>query len=117
MKTINSFSLSKLTDNVLSKLTDDDLSKLAAECFAEQARRERKEERQKWIDGYYRAFLRHPNASVAYVGETTVIVILNRNFGIKIGTSTPVHGDIFDRDTGIAVAYAKAIGNKIPDYI
>lgn len=111
MKTINSFSL--------SKLTDDDLSRFAAECFAEQDRRERKrkEERQKWIDYYYRTFLRHPNARVVYVGETTVIAILNCNFGIRMGTATPVHGDVFDHNTGIAVAYAKAIGDKIPDYI
>lgn len=122
MKTINSFSLSKLTDNYLSKLTNNDLSKLAAECFAEQERRERrererKEERQKWIDGYYCAFLCHSNASVAYVGETIVVALWNRDLGIRIGTATPVHGDVFDHNTGIAVAYAKAIGNKIPDYI
>ena len=111
MKTINSFSP--------SKLTDDDLSRLAAECFAEQDRRERKrkEERQKWIHSYYRTFLRHPNASVVCVGETTVIAILDRNFKIRTGTATPVHGDVFDHDTGIAVAYAKALGDKIPDYI
>lgn len=113
MKTINSFSLSKLTDNALSKLT--------AECSAEQDRRERKrkrkEERQKWIDYYYRTFLYHPNASVIHVDETTVVALWERDLGLRMGTATPVHGDIFDRDTGIAVAYAKAIGDKIPDYI
>ena len=111
MKTINSFSLSKLTDN--------DLSKLAAECFAEQDRRERKreEERQKWINDYFHYFLCHPNASVAYVGKTTVVALWNRNLGLRMGTATPVHGDVFDHDTGIAVAYAKAIGDRVPDYI
>ena len=110
MKTIKSFSL--------SELTDDGLSRLAAECFAEQERREkRKEERQKWINDYFHYFLCHPNASVAYVGKTIVVALWNRNLGLKMGTATPVHGDIFDRETGIAVAYAKAIGDKIPDYI
>ena len=111
METINSFSLSKLTDN--------DLSKLAAECFAEQDRRERKrkEERKKWIDGYYRAFLCHHNANVVHVGESIVVALWNRDLGLRMGTATPVCGDIFDHNTGIAVAYAKAIGDKIPDYI
>ena len=120
MKTINSFSL--------SKLTDDDLSRLAAECFAEQERRERKreedrrerkrkEERQKWIDRYYHTFLCHPYASFSYVGKTIVVALWDRNLGLRIGTATPVHGDVFDHDTGVAVAYAKAIGDKIPDYI
>ena len=111
MKTINSFSL--------SKLTDDGLSRLAAECFAEQKRRERKrkEERQKWIDCYYHTFLCHSNASFSYVGETIVVALWDRNLGLRMGTATPVHGDVFDHDTGVAVAFAKAIGDKIPDYI
>lgn len=111
MKTANSFSLSKLTDS--------DLRRLVAECSAEQARRERKraEERDRWIGGYYCAFLNNPNASVVHVGETTVVALWSRNLGLRMGTATPVHGDVFDHNTGIAVAYAKAIGDAIPDYI
>lgn len=109
MKTTNTFDLSKLTDN--------DLSKLIAECVMEQERREREEERDRWIGGYYCAFLNHPNASVIHVGETTVLALWSRNLGLKMATATPVRGDVFDHNTGVAVAYAKAVGDEIPDYI
>ena len=111
MKTVNSFALSRLTDS--------DLFRLAAECFAEQERRERKrkEERDRWVGGYYCAFHNNPNANVIHVGETTVVALWSRNLGMRMGTAVPVHGDVFDHNTGIAVAYAKAMGDKIPDYI
>lgn len=111
MKATNSFALSKLTDS--------DLRRLIAECFSEQDRRERKrkEERDRWIDGYYCAFLNNPNASVVHVGETTVLAFWSRALGLRMGAATPVRGDVFDHNTGIAVAYAKAVGDKIPDYI
>lgn len=110
MKTTNSFSL--------SKLTDADLRRLVAECSAEQERRERRRaERDRWIDGYYYAYLNNPNASVVHVGETTVVALWSRNLGLRMGTAIPVHGDVFDHNTGIAVAYAKAVGDKIPEYI
>ena len=111
MKTINSFSLSNLTDS--------DLFRLAAECMMEQERREnkRKEERQKWVDGYYYAFLNHPNATAIQVGDTTVVAVYTRSAGMHIGTAKPVHGDVFNREVGIAVAYAKAINSIVPDFI
>ena len=111
MKTINSFSLSKLTDS--------ELFRLATECMMEQERREckRKEERQKWVDDYYYAFLNHPNATAIQVGDTTVVAVYARNTGMHIGTAKPVHGDVFNREVGLAVAYAKAFGDTIPDYI
>ena len=111
MKTINSFSLSNLTDS--------DLSRLASECAMEQKRREnkRKEERQKWVDGYYYVFLNHPNATAIQVGDTTVVAVYARSTGIHIGTAKPVHGDVFNREVGIAVAYAKAINSIVPDFI
>ena len=111
MKTINSFSLSKLTDS--------DLSRLLIECGMEQARREerRAAERQKWVDGYYYAFLNHPNATSIQVGDTTIVAVYARNTGMHIGTAKPVHGDVFNREVGLAVAYAKAYGDTIPNYI
>ena len=111
MKTINSFSLSNLTDS--------DLFRLAAECMMEQERREnkRKEERQKWVDGYYYAFLNHPNATAIQVGDTTVVAVYARNTGMHIGTAKPIHGDVFNREVGIAVAYAKALNTSIPEFI
>jgi len=111
MKTVNTFALSRLTDS--------DLSRLAAECKMEQERRERKreEERQKWIDGYYFTFINHPNATAIQMGDTTIVAAYARNTGMHIGTAKPVHGDVFNREVGIAVAYAKAFGDTIPDYI
>lgn len=111
MKATNYFSLSKLTDN--------ELLTLASNICEERQRREhkRKEKRDRWVDGYYYAFLNNPNASVAQVGETTVVALWSRNLGLRMGTATPVHGDVFDHNTGIAVAYAKAVGDKIPDFV
>ena len=111
MKTTNSFALSKLTDGDLRNL-----------CFAvaeEMSKRERKreEERRKWIDGYYFAFINHPNATAIQVGDTTIVAAYARNTGMHIGTAKPVHGDVFNREVGLAVAYAKAFGDTIPDYI
>lgn len=109
----------KATSFSLSKLTDSDLSRLIVECELEQARREerRAAERQKWVDGYCYAFLSHPNATSIQVGDTTVVAVYARNTGMHIGTAKPVHGDVFNRDVGLAVAYAKAFGDTIPDYI
>ena len=111
MKTINSFSLSNLTDS--------DLFRLMSECRTEQKRREERKaaERQKWVDGYYYAFINHPNATAIQVGDTTVVAAYARNTGMYIGTAKPVHGDVFNREVGIAVAYAKAFGGQIPDFI
>ena len=111
MKTVNSFSL--------SKLTDADLSHLMSECRTEQRRREERKaaERQKWIDGYYYAFINHPNATATMVGDVTVVAVYVRTTGTRIGTARPVHGDVFNREVGIAVAYAKALGTVIPDFI
>ena len=41
----------------------------------------------------------------------------SRYDGMKIGTAYPINGDAYDHDIGIAVAYAKAMGERIPDYI
>ena len=109
----------KTTTFCLANLTDADLSRLMSECHTEQRRREerRAAERQKWIDGYYYAFLNHPNATAIQVGDTTVVAVYARNTGMHIGTAKPVHGDVFNREVGLAVAYAKAYGDTIPEFI
>ena len=111
METINSFSLSKLTDS--------DLSRLLIECGLEQARREERRavERKQWVESMYYAFMAHPNATSIQVDNVTVVSVFNRNTGMRMATARPVHGDTFDRAVGVAVAYAKAIGVTIPDYI
>ena len=109
--TTNSFSVSRLTDSDLRNLhfaVAEEISK---------RERKRKEERQKWVDGYYYVFLSHPNATSIQVGDTTVVAVYARNTGMHIGTAKPVHGDVFNREVGLAVAYAKAFDTVIPDYI
>lgn len=109
----------KTTTFSLTNLTDSDLSRLLAECQREIDQREqhRAAERNRWIDGMYYAFLAHPNATSIQVDNVTVVSIFNRNTGVHMGTARPVHGDKFNREVGVAVAYAKALGMVIPDYI
>ena len=112
------------TDNifVLSELTDADLLTLMSNISEERERRERKErkrkeERQKWINHYLYRFLSHPNSTSIQVNETIVVAFYERNTGMHISTAKPIQGDVFDMEVGVAVAYAKAVGDKIPDYI
>ena len=109
----------KTTTFSLTNLTDSDISRLLEECQREQTRRQqyRQAERKKWVEGMYYAFMAHPNATSIQVDNVTVVSIFNRNTGMHMGTARPVHGDTFDRAVGIAVAYAKAIGMTIPDFI
>lgn len=109
MKTTNSFSLSKLTDN--------ELLTLASNICEERQRREhqRKEKRIQWIASHIRQY-RHGTANYEVVGETVVVAVQWYNH-IAIAKATPIKGDVFDLDTGIAVAFAKAMGERIPDYI
>jgi hypothetical protein len=111
MKTVNTFALSKLTDS--------DLFKLAAECMMEQERREeaRRTRRKTWIRDYHSAFLRHPNATYKVLGETVVVSVYDRYTGIHMGATAPCGEDKFELSTGIAVAFAKAMGERIPEFI
>ena len=103
----------------VSNLTNTDLSNLIAECQREINRREqhRTTERKRWVESCYYGFMSHPNASFTQVGDVIVVAVHSRNKGIVMGTARPVHGDKFDKAVGIAVAYAKAIGVPVPDYI
>ena len=111
MKTTNSFSLSHLTDNELLTLASNI-------CEERQRReRERKERRSKWIYSFHSAFMGHPNATYKVLGETVVVSVYDRYTGIHMGATTPCGGDKFELSTGIAVAFAKAMGERIPNYI
>lgn len=114
------------TDNifVLSELTDADLLALMSNISEERGRREherrerkRKEERQKWVNHYWYCFLSHPNATSIQVNETIVVAFYERNTGMHISTAKPIQGDVFDMEVGVAVAFAKALGDTIPDFI
>ena len=109
----------KTTTFSVTNLTDTDISRLLAECQRELERREnqRTAERKRWIESCHYGFVSHPNASLIQMGDVIVVAVYNRVKGIVMGTARPVHGDKFDKAVGIAVAYAKAIGVPVPDYI
>ena len=103
----------------VSNLTDTDLSNLFHSCATElQKRADQQAKRRKdWIDKHWIAFLSHPNAAVHVSEKRTIVAIYNRYEGVKIGTAYPINGDVFNSETGVAVAYAKAIGVQVPEYI
>lgn len=103
----------------LSNLTDTDLTNLFNSCASEMAKREehRAKRRKDWITNYYWGFMGHPNASVHTCEKRTIVATYNRYDGVKIGTAYPINGDEYDHETGVAVAYAKALGEPIPNYI
>lgn len=109
----------KTTTFSLTNLTDADLSRMMNECHAEQKRREecKTVKRKKWVKSYFNGYLHHPNASTIQVGDTTIVAAYESDTGMHIGTAKPAHGDVFDKEVGIAVAYAKAFNTIIPDFI
>lgn len=101
----------------LSKWSDTDLAelhRLINEETCDRARK-RKQKRNEWISKYMEKF-RASQGVCTRIGDTIVVAALC-NWAIIIGRSTPIDGDVFDLNTGIAVAYAKALSDKIPDFI
>ena len=109
----------KTTTFSVANLTDTGISRLLTECQRELEKREqhRAAERRRWVNDMCYAFLTHPNANFIQVDNVTVVSVFNRNTGIRMGTARPVHGDEFNREVGLAVAYAKATGTPVPNYI
>ena len=74
--------------------------------------------RQEWIDKWYskagdaESF---DEVSFAFVKDGTVCI--SREEGDCFTVAAPRKGDKYDRKTGIAVAFAKFCGEKIPEYI
>ena len=101
----------------LSKWNDSALDELRSLINEETSARERKrkQERELWIENHYKQFQRW-YSDYKVVGNT-VVIALTWMGKVKIATATAVKGDVFDLRTGIAVAYAKACGERIPDYI
>lgn len=104
----NQFYVNKYTDTDLQAL----LEAVQREMTARKQRRERA--RKEWI-------YRHSDEAYLYgsyivVGDT-VVVAVEKNGEIEIAKTHPINGDEFDLDTGVAVAYAKAIGLRVPDFI
>lgn len=96
--------------------SDTELHTLLQVTQDEIAKREdnRKRRRKEWICRYYNEAVY--NAAIEVVGETVIVAIL-KNGHIHMTKTHPIDGDVFDVKTGVAVAYCKAIGLRIPDFI
>jgi hypothetical protein len=103
----------------VSRLTDSDLVALFNACASEMASREERKSKQRehWIEMWYAEYLNRYDTDCLVVGKRTIVATYDEYKGMRIGTSYPIHNDEYDAKTGIAVAYAKAIGIAIPDYI
>ena len=108
MKKIGAFSLESMADK--------DLEELYLSAQAERIRRaDNKIKRDKWISDRYHQF-KCCYGDYKVIGETVVIALAWMG-NVKMATATPVKGDKFVLRTGIAVAYAKACGERIPDFV
>lgn len=101
----------------LSKWSDADLAELRQLINEETItrERERKQKRYEWVSKYMELF-RINRGEYTRIGDT-IVVAAHRGWSISIGKSAPIGGDKFDLNTGIAVAFAKAVGDRIPDFI
>ena len=71
--------------------------------------------RQDWIDKWYTYACRDERCktiTIKHCKDATFIMGMAR-----CASAAPRHGDKYDKHTGIAVAYAKLCGEKIPEYI
>lgn len=106
---IGAFSLSKLSDAGLAQLQQD----VNEEIIRREARKQK--DRRDWIEAQLSSFHR---ACGSYQRiDNTVVVIVKWNGSVMVGKTTPTKEDKFNLETGVAVAFAKAIGKPIPSYI
>lgn len=100
----------------LENMADADLENLYLSAQAERIRRaDNKIKRQKWVDDHYYQFR---NCCGDYkLVDKTVVIALAWMGNVKMATATPTKNDKFNLRTGIAVAYAKANGERIPDFV
>lgn len=76
---------------------------------------ERAEKRKKWVDEMV-ARTQRWNTTFKFHKDTTIAAVIVGS-SVNIGISRPAHGDEYDRRVGKAVAFAKAMGESIPNYI
>ena len=99
-------------------LSDAQIEAMFNELQTERAERaERARKRAEWISRMMREYLANPNATYKVLGNTTIVALYFRATGVSIGTTTVRGNDTYDERVGIAVAYAKAVGERIPYYI
>lgn len=102
----------------IANLPEDKIREVAGFCETRlQALAIIKQHRREWVDAHYRAYLRNPNTTCKQLGPFTVVALYNRDTGNHIGTATCLPEDDYDEMVGIAVAFAKANGELIPNYI
>lgn len=102
----------------LDSMTDDELKNLLDNCRTEVVRRGRlKTQRDNWVNDYYAKFANTYDTSCIVVGEVTVAAVYDDFAGMRLGKATPINGDVYNEKVGIAVAFAKAIGHKVPEFI
>lgn len=81
----------------------------------------KKRQRQDWIQSQLRELAEEYPQFVAHSFPNRKILVLELFdiFGYECGTGIALcsNTDTYDEDTGKAVAYAKATGKKIPDFI
>lgn len=112
MKDMQSFlkTIANLPEERIVEVADFCRTQLQALAIIKQQRRE-------WVDAHYRAYLRNPNTTCKQLGPLTVVALYNRDTGNHIGTTTCLPEDDYDEMVGIAVAFAKANHELIPNYI
>ena len=77
-----------------------------------------RDKRQEWIDHYYNLAKRMANAGTYVIKHCKeVCYVIPSQYAGAAAASTPRHGDKYDYKTGVAVAFAKAFGDRVPDYI
>lgn len=98
------------------RLSDPELVSIWTSATNELARREeaRKRRREEWIE--HMSWEAYHRGAVEVVGETVIVAVL-KNGSIHMAKTHPIDGDEFDMETGVAVAYTKAIGLRVPDFI
>ena len=111
MKNVNSFSLNTLDDKSLGVLYADVCREINARAEAKVVKRAQ------WVRQMCDNYLRHPNATSMQIGEITVVSVYSRYGGLRIGRARPINDDKYNADVGIAVAFAKAMGEPIPNFV
>lgn len=112
MKNVNSISFKTLDDKSLNVLYANLAREINVRAEAKAAKRE------KWAREMYTRYLAHPHSVMQQIGEITIVSTYNDFYNIlSIGVSRPASNDKYNERVGIAVAFAKATGEHIPDYI
>jgi hypothetical protein len=111
MKNVHSFSLDTMDDKSLEVLYADVCREINARAEAKVVKRAQ------WVRHMYSRYQSHPNSAYMQIGETTIVSVYSRYSGMGIGKASPCNDDKYNFEVGIAVAFAKACCEPIPDYI